>query len=105
MIMADGLTFSLDSLINNPQFDFLTQFHQGNPMNEDDFFNFVDVNDSPYDSLNMLSSYLFETELILSKKIVQVYPFTLSIFRAFLLNLMNFVKTCAYYLIITVVLT
>ena len=68
LIMADGLTFSLDRLINNPQFDFLMQFHQGNPMNEDVFFNFVDVNDSPYDSLNMSSSYLDETELILSKK-------------------------------------
>ena len=66
--MADGLPFSLDSLLNNPQFDFVTQFHQGNPLNEDDFFNFVDANDSPYDGLNMSSSYLDETELILSKK-------------------------------------
>ena len=47
LIMADGLPFSLDSLLNNPQFDFVTQFHQGNPLNEDDFFNFVDANDSP----------------------------------------------------------
>ena len=105
LIMADGLPFSLDSLLNNPQFDFVTQFHQGNPLNEDDFFNFVDANDSPYDGLNMSSSYLDETELILSKKIVRTYLFTLSTSRAFLLNLLNFVNTFVYYLLVTAVQT
>ena len=66
--MANSMAFSLDSLTKNSQYDFVKQFiSDRNPDPDEQLSNFVDVNDNPYENLNLSTKYMDESEFILSK--------------------------------------